>query len=714
MAIDGIVQSLQESEASKKAIEDSRATELAQLEAEVKKKELVIDSLSKHVSMVWRRAKEANKDVRHEMVLALQQCKGRYADQKLSAIRAFKGSEHFIRNAENKARAAESWIKDIYRGDVTLPWELEPTPVADLPEATMNDIISQVKARASELVMQQEQVFAQTGTMVPDEAIAQELNEMQFELIDKAVQEHQKEAVERCRRAAKTIRDQNEESGWNKAFKDFLWYFTRLKAGIIKGPILSKKKKQVWKKDELIGEFTLTTEDTLIPDVYSVSPFNFYPAAGVIDPNDGDIIEVHELTKQSIADLIGVPGYSEERIRAVLSGIEDGSIKEKWIERDDEEVVNRVEKSVRQQQHQTSITTPTKKVQALELWGTVPGKYLLEWGIEGDIDPEKQYQVNCWKIGEHVIKAVINPDNLGRKPYHVTSWAKNPSWIWGEGLVEFIQALEEICNAIVRALVNNIGIASGPQVEVNKDRCDDKSPLYPWKRWETTSAQMKEGKAIEFYQPQMQAESLINAYQFFSRLMDEHSVPAYAQGASQSGVTAGTATVFTQLLAAASRAIKAVVANIDDDIITPYISMCYDYNMRFSTDPSIKGDARVVARGVAGLLAREQAANRKTEFLNVTANPQFAQILGTKNIAYLLTEIAKANDLNLPDEDHFEKVAEILDQQAIASMLGPQMMDGGDVNGQISAGGTPPKSASLRPDGEKMGTAELQNKGKGM
>jgi hypothetical protein len=430
------------------------------------------------------------------------------------------------------------------------------------------------------------------------------------------------------------------------------------------------------------------------------------------DPNDGDIIEIHQLTKQSITDLIGVPGYSEQRIRLVLAELEEGAIKEQWIQLDDEEQVKRAEKTSKQQQNITSIHIPTKKVQAMELWGTVPGSYLINWGMEGDIDPEMQYQVNCWKIGEHVIKAVFNPDNLGRKPYHVTSWAKNPAWIWGEGLVEFIQALEEICNAIVRALVNNIGIASGPQVEVNKDRCDDKSPLYPWKRWESTSAQMKESKAVEFYQPQMQAESLINAYQFFARLIDEHSVPAYAQGASQSGVTAGTATVATQLFANAARSIKAVVSNIDDDIITPFISMCYDYVMRFSKDETLKGDARVVAKGVAGLMAKEQAANRKTEFLNTTANPVFSQVLGTKNINYLLKEIAKANDLNLPDEEYGERIAELLDEQNLKALIAqsqPQVSnDGGDVNGQVTNGGSPTKPMALNMSGDEMGSPELQ------
>jgi hypothetical protein len=704
MAVDS--KNLAETLALEAKMHEAQAMSAAIIEEEyAKRKEALVDKLSKHFNDVWLKAKEANRDVRTEMVSGLQQCKGRYSDAKLMAIRAFKGSEHFIRNSENKARAAESWIKDIYRGDTVLPWDLEPTAIPDLPEETYSSIVEKVALKAEEMAAQADMIAQQTGVVVPDSQIENQLMEMQEKLMDEARTELISDAKERCRRAALLIRDQNEEGGWNKAFKEFLFYFTRTKAGIIKGPILSKKKKQVWKRD-IEGKFVLSTEDMLVPDVYCVSPFNFFPTAGVTDPNDGDIIEMHLLTKQAITDLIGVPGYSEERIRAVLDGLEKGEIKEEWVKLDDETQIKRVEQGVKQNQNVTNITVPTKKVQAMELWGTVPGSYLIEWGMEGEIDPEMQYQVNCWKIGDYVIKAVFNPDNLGRKPYHVTSWAKNPAWIWGEGLVEFIQAIEEICNAIVRALVNNVGIASGPQVEVNKDRCDDKSPLYPWKRWESTSAQMKEGPAVNFYQPQMQAESLINAYTFFAKLMDEHSVPAYAQGASQSGVTAGTATVFTQLLAAASRSIKAVVANIDDDVITPYISMCYDYNMRFSNDPSVKGDARVIAKGVAGLLAREQAASRKVEFLNATANPIFSQILGSKNIGYMLKEVAKANDLNLPDEDHFEQIADLLDQQAMATLTGQN--NGGDVNGQVSNGGSPTKPMSRNLLGEQMGSPELQ------
>jgi hypothetical protein len=406
--------------------------------------------------------------------------------------------------------------------------------------------------------------------------------------------------------------------------------------------------------------------------------------------------------------LLGVPGYSDSEINGVLNEYAKGDIKAKWFTIDDEVAVKQVEKEKNLTSNPTTaISTDIQSdtLLAQEFYGTISGRLLIEWGAEGQIEPNMQYQANAWKIGDHVIKAVINPDSLGRKPYHISSWAKNPAWIWGEGLVEFAEPLEDIINSITRALQNNIAIASGPQVEKNKDRCDDKSVLYPWKIWESTSIQMKEAPALNFFQPQMHTQELINAWQFFAKVLDEMTVPAYAQGASQSGVTAGTATVFTQLLAAASRSIKAVVANLDDDVITPYIQMCYDFNMKFSDDDAIKGDARAVAKGVSGLLAKEQQAQRKVEYLQVIANPLFAQVLGQKNIGSILSQIAKSNDIVLPDSERLDGdvTAQMQFDQLLMKLNGVEPGGPNQDTGQVGAGGEGASPQGLNADGSKAG-----------
>ena len=669
---------------------------------EPKEENQVIKKLAVHIHNVWQQNQRDNKQVRLDMVNTLRRVRGEYEPTKLTAIRAFKGSEAYIRSSENKARSADSWIKDIYRGDTDLPWSLEPTAVSDLPDQTQEQIAQDTRIYAAQV----EQQLLASGQIIDPQQISRMMNEYYQENLDKAKKDLQKEAKERCKRAELLIRDQNQEGGWNNAFKEFLFYFIRLKAGIIKGPVLTKKKKQTWVASE--QGYVLETTDTLVTDVYCVSPFNFFPSKGMRTINDGDVIEIHELSKQAIADLIDVPGYSNDEIRAVLDKYAKGSLKGKWFTIEDETAVKQVtkEKNLTHQTHpptQNNADLSSDLILAQEFWGTVPGKLLIEWGIEGNIDPAVQYQTNCWKIGDHVIKAVINPDNLGRKPYHVTSWAKNPEWIWGEGLFDIAAPIEDALNAITRALINNIAIASGPMCEVDKDRVDNKSPIYPWRQIESTSMQMKnEGPAVVYYQPQMHAGELIAAWQFFGKLLDEMTVPAYAQGASQSGVTAGTATVFTQLLAAASRSIKAVVANIDDDILTPYLQMCYDYIMKFTEDDTVKGDARIVAKGVAGLLAKEQQAQRKVEFLQVTANPLYSQILGEKNLGSMLAQIAKSNDIELPDMDRLEgsDTVSALVQQMLMAQAG---VDVNQMTGQIGAGGSPTSAEGLRQDGAPAG-----------
>lgn len=668
---------------------------------------LVVKKLATHIDKVWQQNQKDNKQPRLDMVNILRRVRGEYEPIKLAAIRAFKGSEAYLRTGENKARCADSWIKDIYNGDSDVPFVLEPTAVPELPDETL----AAIETQCHQQVAQAEQQLMMSGVPVDPVQMAKLMNDLYEELLEKAEESQRKEAKERCKKVERIIRDQNQEGGWDNAFKEFLYYFIRLKAGIIKGPTLTMKPKKMW-KPAATGGYELIVEDALVHDVYCCSPFNFFPSKGMKTVNDGDLIEIHELSKQSIAGLIGVPGYSETEVRAVLNKYSKGDIKAKWFTIDDETVVRQVTKEKNYQ----SATTPTTQnstdqagemIYAQEFWGTVSGALLTEWGLEGELDPERQYNVNCWKIDQHVIKAVINPDDMGRKPYHVTSWAKNPEWIWGEGLLEFAAPIEDAINAITRALINNIAIASGPMCEIDKDRVDMKQPIYPWRQIESTSMQMKsEGPAVNYYQPNMHAGELINAWQFFGKLLDEMTVPAYAQGASQSGVTAGTATVFTQLLAAASRSIKAVVANIDTDVVTPFNQMNYDNVMKFSEDATIKGDANVVAKGVSGLLAREQQAQKKVEYLQVVANPVYSQVLGAKNIGAILAQVAKSNNIVLPDMDKLDgdETAEATIQQMLMSQAGVQSVDPNQMNGQMSqGGGAIPVPEGQNPDGSTAG-----------
>ena len=72
------------------------------------------------------------------------------------------------------------------------------------------------------------------------------------------------------------------------------------------------------------------------------------------------------------------------------------------------------------------------------------------------------------------------------------------------GCLIFLLTYQPVANATLRALVNNLSIASGPQVVVNDDRLgdgEDGEQMYPWKRWHVKSDPFGNNteKAIEFF-----------------------------------------------------------------------------------------------------------------------------------------------------------------------------------------------------------------------
>jgi hypothetical protein len=65
---------------------------------------------------------------------------------------------------------------------------------------------------------------------------------------------------------------------------------------------------------------------------------------------------------------------------------------------------------------------PTDMFDALEFWGKVSGRMLREWGLDEEEVPDeaREYDANVWLIGNYVVKAVLNYDPLGEKPYAKT------------------------------------------------------------------------------------------------------------------------------------------------------------------------------------------------------------------------------------------------------------------------------------------------------
>jgi hypothetical protein len=120
-------------------------------------------------------------------------------------------------------------------------------------------------------------------------------------------------------------------------------------------------------------------------------------------------------------------------------------------------------------------------ISMMEFNGNVQGRILQDYGMVVQ-DELRDYHVQVWVIGSHVIKAHLSPSPRQRHPYFITSFEKVPGTPVGNGLTDLLADLQESANATLRSLINNLSISSGPQVVINDDMLapeENGEDLYP-------------------------------------------------------------------------------------------------------------------------------------------------------------------------------------------------------------------------------------------
>lgn len=601
--------------------------------------------LAKHVTEAWEDARDAKNAVLYRLQRAQRARVGEYDPEKLRQITAFGGSEEYARVTANKIRIVEAWLRDVFLGQTDKPWTVNPTPKPSLPP----NAEQQVRQRVSQQVAMS---FAQTGQM-PDPRMVRSQMSAEMSRFEESLKE---EARDTAKRMETKMADQLQEAGFHRTLADFLADLATFPAAILKGPVLRMRTQLEWESDETGAPQPVVTEE-IRPDFERVDPFRAYPAPGASTPQDGYFIEHHTFSHSDLYDLIGAPGYDEEAIRAVLREGANGGLHD-WLgfQSSSGQELNSIP---------DSLVRKVFEYEALEYSGPVLGKDLIEWGLgeaEDVDDPEAMYESCIWLIGQWVIKAQINYDPLGQRPYYSTSYEEIPGEFWGMGLPDILDDVQGVVNAAVRSLVNNMGMASGPQVAVNIDRLpadEDVTTLTPWHIWQVQDSQYgtNTAKPIEFFQPDSNVNDLLTVIEKFYQFADDFSlVPRYMAGSDKVGGAGRTASGLSMLMDAANKGLKGVVSNVDTDVITPMLTKLYNYNMLYDDDPTIKGDAQVTARGAVSLMRIESMQLRRNEFLQVTANPYDMQITGVGGRAEVLRSVADGLELNTdkivpPQED---------------------------------------------------------------
>jgi hypothetical protein len=233
-------------------------------------------------------------------------------------------------------------------------------------------------------------------------------------------------------------------------------------------------------------------------------------------------------------------------------------------------------------------------------------------------------------------------------------------------------------------------------VSINVDRIppgDNLTEMYPWKVWQVSSDPMgSSAPAIDFFQPNSNADVLMGVFQKFSELADEYSgIPRYMTGlAGGAGGAGRTASGMSMMIGNASKQIKQTISSIDIHVIAPSVERAYQWVLQYDPDADLKGDLKIVARGALSLITKESAQVRRNEFLQATGNPIDMQIIGLEGRAELLREASKA--LNMNPDRVVPSLSVIKQRAAMAQMQQMQMAQqqgGMGGNGQELMDGAP-------------------------
>lgn len=628
---------------------------------------------------IMKRHRDSANGWASRLMEALRTFNGKYDATKLAEIQKFGGSQVYARLTAQKCRGASALLRDVYLG-ADRPWDIEPPADPDVPASIMEAI--------KQLVSVEAMTLAQAGQPVDPEKLKQRA----LDLMGAARDAAKKQARQKTQWASDKIEEILQEGGFYTALAEIITDIPLFPLCVMKGPIVRVEPSVSWEN----GKPTTTNKPKLF--WYRVSPFDFWMTPGVSNAANAAIVERIQLTRTDLNDLLDLPGYNHDAIRQVLDEYGRGGLFDVLDSNDSERAL--------EESRENPHLNQSNLISCLEYHGPVQGRMLLEYGMDASLVPDemRDYMVQAWLIGRYVIKVQISPSPRKRHPYYVTSFEKVPGTPVGNGLPDILGDVQDVANATLRSLVNNLSISSGPQVTVNDDRLapgEDGDEIFPWKRWHVTESALgtsQSVKPIEFFQPTSNAAELINVYNHFSGLADELSaIPKYLSGSNPGGGAGRTASGLAMLMGNASKVLQTVAANIDRDVLEPLLNSLYDMIMLTDATGLLSGEETIRVKGVTVAIQRETQRSRQIEFLQATANPIDAPILGTRGRAAVLRAVSQQIGLegqklvpsDMEIEEREKQQAMMAQQQAMMAQQ-QGVTPGGNSAAQAQGGQRPP------------------------
>lgn len=409
-------------------------------------------------------------------------------------------------------------------------------------------------------------------------------------------------AKKKAKKAEKQIYDWMVESKYRRKMRRVLFYMAKLGVGILKAPAAEFKTATVVKKDEQ-GNFIMERLEKVIPGCKAVCPWDFYPDANCGDDiqNGGHAWERDRLSERQLKALTKLPGYIPQAIQKV---IDEGPNKEKAAGKTDPSLKNEPTDTRYHAWFRTGMIT---KKQAEELNEHIND--LTKDGKKLPLDKD-ELSVTLTIVNESIIRCVMHTLDSGALNYHAIPWQDREGHWVGVGVAEQLFMVQALATAVLRAIINNAGAASGPQIVMARgliSPMDGVDEITPFKLWA-----MKEDAAVDdirksfgIFSIPNEITTLLELANFTFRLAEEAtSIPLITQG--QSGDTQpDTLGAVTMQNNNANQLLRDVANNLDDYGTEPAVGQYYEHLMLDpDVDDDAKGDFMIEANGSVVMVER--------------------------------------------------------------------------------------------------------------
>ena len=534
------------------------------------------------------------------------------------------GVDAHVNLSAMKAGVVQSYLAESLIQAGQLPWTIQPTPVPDLSDSG-------------------ELMVAQSVQQSVEQGFRGDLRSLVYSLKSEAARKELEHAQDIADNMMKLITDQCAEGGWNRAMFGFINNFCVYPYAVLAGPIPTRRVRMQWS-----GE-TLRPKYETFYEFKSISPWDFWWSPDSPDTQRGTGIFIRQRwTRQQLLDAAKMTSYIGENIIKVLDDANRNDFRYHWISNNPEQTDSQV----------LSWRDNDTTIDILIHWGYFSGRELSKYGVPG-LEDNEFYNAMVTMCGRHIIQVLVekNP-TLNRRPVFTASFYTTQDRIPGESIPQRLRDVERCYETCLRYLISNAYYGSAPITEADYARVskymsdEDIGRIIPGSMYFSDPELGNATPAFKYYSLPNNMAAFQNALIYFMDLADRvTNIPAALHGTAQGSGANRTFRGAAMLQSNAVKAIQSAVFNIDEFVYKPLGELLYNYNMVYSKDQTVKGDCKIMARGVTALLQKETDRQNSYEILQMVASAgqQLAALPnGAKIVQWALKNVSE--NMGVPKE----------------------------------------------------------------